>query len=163
MQKIFYKKIKNNKQGGFTLLIAIIMTSMLLIISFVVVNVALKQLVLASAAKESQYAFYAADSGTECAVYWDIPRDGSLSRFDPYYSTPTNAISCNGAITVSRPAIVSGYSTSTITINFTEGCAIVRVVKRVGVATTTKIDSRGYNTCNTLAQRRYERGVLLIY
>ena len=39
-------KTKLQKTSGFTLLIAIITTSMLLIVSFVVMNVALKQLIL---------------------------------------------------------------------------------------------------------------------
>lgn len=154
---------KETKKLGFTLLIAIIVTAMLLIVSFVVVNVALKQLVLANAGKESQYAFYAADGGTECAVYWDFPANGALSRFDPYYTTATNNISCNGNITINRPVVDSGYSTTTFQINFTKGCAVVRVVKKVGLATTTKIDSRGYNTCDVNALKRYERGVIMSY
>jgi len=148
---------------GFTLLIAIITTSMLLIVSFVVVNIALKQIVLANAAKESQYAFYAADSGTECAIYWDLRRDGTISSFDPYHSQASHTITCNGNVLVTRPQVVGEYSTSTININFTKGCAVVRVVKHVGSATTTTIDSRGYNTCDTSSPRRYERGVLLTY
>lgn len=155
---------KNIKNKGFTLLIAIITTSMLLIVSFVVVNVALKQLILANASKESQYAFYAADGGTECAVYWDFPPAEAKSRFDPYSPiiSPNN-ISCSGVVLVSAPEISSTHSTTTMTINFPKGCAIVRVVKKLGVATTTKIDSRGYNTCNVNAARRYERGVIMSY
>lgn len=154
---------KDIQNKGFTLLISIIVTSMLLIISFVVVNVALKQLILANASKESQYAFYAADGGTECAVYWDFPANGAMSHFDPYYTTATNNISCDGNIVVSRPPVVSGYSTTTFQIDFTRGCAVVSVIKKVGSATTTKIDSRGYNTCDVNALRRYERGVIMSY
>jgi hypothetical protein len=158
-----------DKNKGFTLLIAIITTSMLLIVSFVVVNIALKQLILASAAKESQYAFYAADSGTECAVYWDLPKDGSLSKFD--ITTP-GTIECNGEDPISTDSqiipppsnppqsVVGGSSVSIFWLNFTKGCAIVRVTKS-GALTT--IDSRGYNTCDTSATRRYERGVKLVY
>jgi hypothetical protein len=153
----------DTKKSGFTLLISIIITAMLLIVSFVIVNVALKQLLLANAGKESQYAFYAADGGTECAVYWDFPANGAMSHFDPYYVTATNNISCDGDIVVSRPPVVSGYSTTTFQIDFTKGCAIVSVVKKVGAATTTKIDSRGYNTCDVNASRRYERGVFMEY
>lgn len=159
------------KDKGFTLLIAIITTSMLLIVSFVVVNIALKQLVLANAAKESQYAFYAADSGTECAVYWDL-KDSTISKFD---TTTPGTINCNGQ-TIStgsqtvntiptQASVIGGASTSIFELDFTldsqpRGCAIVRVTKS---GTTTDIDSRGYNTCDTNAQRRYERGVTLKY
>jgi hypothetical protein len=164
--------MKKNK--GFTLLIAIITTSMLLIVSFVVVNIALKQLILASAAKESQYAFYAADSGTECAVYWDLPKDGSISKFD--VTTPGVIDGCNevdyitnknihtGSQTIPEPSnpssVIGGNATSIFWLQFTKGCAIVRVTKADGLTT---IDSRGYNTCDMSASRRYERGVKLVY
>ncbi|MCX6702246.1 MAG: hypothetical protein NTX96_03590 [Candidatus Zambryskibacteria bacterium] len=154
---------------GFTLLIAIITTSMLLIVSFVVVNIALKQIVLASASRESQFAFYAADSGTECAVYWDLKGStiGEISKFD--ISTPGTII-CNGQ-TIStgtqtvptiptQSSVIGGSANSIFYIPFTKGCVIVRVTKS-GVTTT--IDSRGYNTCDTSALRRYERGVTLTY
>jgi Tfp pilus assembly protein PilX len=160
-----YRYMKKNK--GFTLLISIITTSMLLIISFVVVNIALKQLVLASAGKESQYAFYAADGGVECATYWDL-KDSNLSQFAS--GTP-GTINCNGqTIGVGNPqtvntiptqaAVIGGAATSTFELDFTKGCAIVRVGK---YPTVTVVDSRGYNTCVTGASRRFERGVLLTY
>jgi type II secretory pathway pseudopilin PulG len=169
--------MKKNK--GFTLLIAIITTSMLLIVSFVVVNVALKQLVLANTAKESQYAFYAADSGTECAVYWDL-HDSSRSEFAT--STPGGGtIICNGQSPISTNtqtipipgqsvlSLIGGGGTTNptsifwldFTRAFSKGCAIVRVTKENDGKTT--IDSRGYNTCDTSALRRYERGVRLTY
>ena len=173
MHKFFKKKYKSS--GGFTLLIAIITTSMLLIVSFVVVNIALKQLILASAAKESQYAFYAADSGTECAVYWDLT-NSSLSAFA---TTTSGTIICNGqTIGVGNPQTVptipsqsariggggNANPTSIFKIDYPKGCAIVRVGKvYVGSVLVTTIDSRGYNTCDTSALRRFERGVMLTY
>jgi len=169
-QNIEEKEIKEkSSEGGFTLLIAIVTTSMLLIVSFVVVNIALKQLVLANAGKESQHAFYNADSGTECAVYWDLKGSttGDPSKFD--VSTP-GQIECNGQTistgsqTVptipSQPSVIGGSPDSIFYISFAKGCAIVRVTKSGG---TTEIDSRGYNTCDTSASRRYERGVTLEY
>ena len=161
---------KSIQESGFTLLIAIIITTMLLIVSFVVVNVALKQLILANAGKESQYAFYAADAGTECAVYWDLV-DSTSSEFDTV--TPGTII-CNGqTITTgsqtvptipSQPSVVGGSANSIFKIDFPKGCALVRVTKSgVGPATVTTIDSRGYNTCDVTAQRRYERGVIMSY
>jgi hypothetical protein len=162
------------KDKGFTLLIAIITTSMLLIVSYVVVNVALKQLALSYAGEESQYAFYAADSGTECAIFWDLhPSSQGLAYFGT--STANSEISCNGvnistgSQTVptipSQSSLVGGGGnsnrTSIFTISYTKGCAIVRVTKNLD--NTTTIDSRGYNTCSTSALRRFERGVTLTY
>ena len=62
-------KFKNKK--GITLFIAIVIMGILLFISFAVINIAIKGSLFASSGRDSQYAFYAADSGVECALYWD--------------------------------------------------------------------------------------------
>lgn len=168
------------KDRGFTLLIAIITTSMLLIVSFVVVNIALKQLVLASANKDSQYAFYAADGGTECAIYWDLRSAtssfhhltaGSITCSGQTITTnsqagPINLETGAGAIPTIPPtnSVIGGMginATSSFWLRFSKGCAIVRVGKASNGLTT--IDSRGYNTCDVTASRRFERGVILSY
>lgn len=157
--------------SGFTLLIAIVVTSIMLLISFVISNVALKQTVLSKAGTETQYAFYAADSGTDCALYWDL-KDSSVSAFS---TTTASTIYCNGqTISTGSQTIATnpqsssviggggnGNATSTFQLNFARGCAIVRIGKQYNG--TTNIDSRGYNTCNTSAIRRYERGINLSY
>lgn len=170
--------MKKNK--GFTLLIAIVITSMLLIVSFVVINIAYKQLIIANANKASQYAFYAADGGTECAIYWDLI--GITSKFDPATSGlqitcsgqtistnsqagPINLETGAGAVPTIPPmnSRIGGggaNATSTFWLKFKKGCAIVQVGKVSGLTT---IDSRGYNTCDTSASRRFERGVILSY
>jgi hypothetical protein len=173
--------MKKNK--GFTLLIAIIVTSMLLIVSFVVVNIALKQLILSSAAKESQYAFYAADGGTECAVYWDLANELINNGSSAFATSTPGKIDCNhqsigtgGVYSLPQTdflpgpvrSLVGGGGSGSVSIfqlNFTKGCAIVKIFKvydLYGVLKTT-IDSRGYNTCDLNATRRFERGVRLTY
>lgn len=159
-----------NKQRGLTLLIAIVTTSVLLLISFVVVNVSLKQILLASSSQQSQYAFFNADSGLECAIYWDLKFSYS------YFATSTpNIISCNGQ-TISTgsqtvPTIPpqssliggggAGNPDSIFSITLPKGCAIVIVKKNSNGNTT--IDSKGYNNCSSSAQRRLERGITITY
>ncbi len=150
-------KTKNKK--GFTLLIAIVVTSMLLIISFVVANIAYKQLILANSNQESQYAFYNADSGIECAVYWDF-RNGTTA----FATATTASISCNGQTINSMGGGGSGNATSTFTLNFSapgKGCAVVQVGKHNNGLTI--VDSRGYNSCAVGAARRLERAEKLTY
>lgn len=161
------------KKRGFTLLIAIVVTSLLLAISFVVANVAFKQLLISKANKESQYAFYAADSGVECAVYWDL-KDGSFSAF----ATSTNGtISCNGQsistgsesvpTVPSQSSVIGGGDvnpTSIFYLTLTKGCVIVEVTKFYsGGSLVTRINSKGYNTCSSSDPRRVERGITLTY
>lgn len=147
---------KINTKKGFTLLVAIVVTAMLLIISFVVANIAYKQVLLANSNQESQYAFYNADSGIECAVYWDFK--GATSAFtQPLAGSPV----CNGqALGIS----VVSTATTTFTLNFSapgKGCVKVEVGKYVDG--TTIIDSKGYNNCTGGTTRRLERGEKLSY
>ena len=153
-------KIENRKieklKSGFTLLVAIVVTSMLLLVSFVVVNVALKQLVLANSSQESQYAFYNSDSGMECAIYWDLKNSSGPSAFS---TTTPSTISCNNnSLLVGGPA---NDPSSVFSLNLEKGRSIVTVTKASNGLTT--IDSRGYNTCDNSVSRRFERGITVTY
>lgn len=57
---------------GFTLLYAVLISSILLAIGIAIFEITVRELRLSSVARESQYAFFAADSGIECALYWDV-------------------------------------------------------------------------------------------
>lgn len=86
-------RLKTKKyKKGFTLLLSIIITGILLLVSFIISNVALKELVLVYSGSESQQAFYAADSGVECAAYWDAKNPNGISSF----ASPSGSITCNG-------------------------------------------------------------------
>ncbi len=149
---------------------AMITTSLLLVVSFMVVNIAFKQLIISNTNEESQYAFYAADSGAECAVYWDL-HDPLISKFA---TTTAGTISCSG-VSVStgnqtvptiptQPSVIGGAAVSIFKVDYPKGCAIVRVTKSYSGSTLrTVIDSRGYNTCSATALRRFERGITLSY
>lgn len=152
-------KNKFNSKKGFTLLVAVIVTGMLLIVSFAVVNIAVRQLILANSNEESQHAFYAADSGTECAVYWDFRGASS-----PFSTTSVSQISCGTTINQNVGGGGLGNATSTFQLNFAKGCAVVQVGKHyISGNLLTIIDSRGYNTCTTGVIRRVERAEKLTY
>lgn len=57
---------------GFTLLLAALVASIVLALGSSVFLIARKQVTLSSLGRDSQFAFYAADTGAECALYWDI-------------------------------------------------------------------------------------------
>jgi Tfp pilus assembly protein PilX len=71
MKKINFKKIKENKRG-FTLLFAILVAVMVLAVGTSIINISLKQVILSGSGRESQFAFYAANTGMECALFWDL-------------------------------------------------------------------------------------------
>jgi hypothetical protein len=93
------KKLHSKNQKGFALLMAIVITSILLVVSFVVADLSYKELVLTSTEQQSQIAFYMADSGAECALYWDLKNPSSpgvyqgFSAFDP--SNNSGSVTCN--------------------------------------------------------------------
>ncbi|MEK7106175.1 MAG: hypothetical protein AAB895_02345, partial [Patescibacteria group bacterium] len=60
---------KTKKSGGYTLLFAVLVTSLVLSIGISILNISKKEFLLATSAKDSSIAFYAADSGVECAAY----------------------------------------------------------------------------------------------
>lgn len=154
------KQFRNNKnvyEHGIAIYIAVIITATLILVSFSILSLALKQISISGAGRDSQDAFYAADSGAECALFWDVhnPVNPAQSAFDPL---SIQTITCNN---ISIP-VIHTVATSTFTMLFTPDlfCAKVTVVK---LGLTTKVESRGYNTCDTTSNRRLERAVQINY
>lgn len=166
-------RFQTERSGGFTLLFASLVISLLLVIALAIANTSILQFLLAGTGRDSQIAFYNADSAIECALYYD---HGKVNGF----SFPTNQtelgsatpITCNGQ---SSNIISSNYSapTSTITYTFNPSSSCVNSmpsytieVNKAQVAPETfktVIRSRGYNTCNANNPRRVERGLRIIY
>lgn len=89
--------IKNkNPQKGFTILVAVVTAGILLIIAMSIGGIALKEQVLSTANKESQVAFYAADTGMECALYLDSKIGIFAPDSDGNHPTVPPAGMCNG-------------------------------------------------------------------
>lgn len=65
--KKYFLKTKN----GFALLYAIVIISVISVIAFGLASVTLKQKILSSLAVDSQTAFYTADAGMECALFFN--------------------------------------------------------------------------------------------
>ena len=130
------------KNRGFTLFIAITLTATLLLVAAGVVALAVRQSFILNSGRESQHAFYAADSGIECALYWDMKNPSGTSAFS---QSSGSQISCNN-----QTMAVGGNSVSTFTLNLLPDayCAIVTVTKTGGGTTAT--DSSGNGSTGTL-------------
>ena len=87
--------IKNKK--GFTLLFAVLVSVLVLAIGTSMINIALKQIILSGSGRESQFAFYAANTGVECALYWDINGPEILDGEIKYVFPPPNATRLDSA------------------------------------------------------------------
>ncbi len=143
---------------GFALLIAVIISSVALAIGAALAAIAYKQILLSSTATDSEYAFYAADSGIECALYWDQQSDA----FD--YAAPFATITCGGsALTLTQ--VSKTAATSTMSFHWVQEsgahCADVTVAKNTNG--NAAFYSVGHNTCDTSNPRLTERGMEAYY
>jgi len=101
-RRLFYSK--RSESAGFTLLLAALVASITLAIGAAIYGIAIKELNLSSIGRDSQFAFYAADSAAECALYYDINK----AIFST--TTPPTEVTCDG--TVSAVTTVQNVSPS---------------------------------------------------
>jgi Tfp pilus assembly protein PilX len=154
-------------EKGFTLLLAALISSIVLSLGAAVFAIAQKQIALASVGKNSQFAFYAADSAAECALFWDV-RDAYFAATTSYDGMPT----CDGQplnATVSAGDRTTGNFTMSFSYSPNNYCAEVSVSKTYNPSTeavTSVIHSDGYSTsCAniTLDPSALQRSVELHY
>lgn len=151
--------IVNSKQKGFTLLLSVLISGIVLSIGLAIFNLTFKELKLSSAGRESQFAFYAADSGIECALYHD-QRNDSFST-----TNPASSITCNNTdltVVSSVPVPDTYVRTFSLILDTSTNryCSDVTVTKSDG---DTVIDSRGTNSCGVDDGRRVERAIQVTF
>lgn len=155
------------------MIFAILICSLIVAIGVSMANIALKQLSVSSISRESQIAFYAADSGVECALYWDIQGPYLTPAFyfastNPNHHSISGVMSCG--LSVEGPSFSTGplggsdYYVNNFTVHYgnQSPCAVVYVTKNYDG--TNVIDSYGINDCsNTDNQYRVERALRVEY
>ncbi len=160
---------KIHTQSGFTLLFASLVGSLLLAIGIATFNIVLRELNLSSVARESRIAFYAADSGWECAFYNDRkhPAVFATSTNSQSIPEPTTVKCRNGNIGVaSTREAFSAVSDFRIPLDGT-ACADVTVSKideNKDKISATIIEARGKNDCTDNPNpNRVERAIRVKY
>ena len=159
---------------------AVLIATLALTVGLAIYSLTSRELELSSVGAQSLYAVYAADTGIECALYWDAKYGGSGSAFATSTSVssavpaPSGALSCESQDFVPAaqtagtwPAAASlTAATSTFSIQFKSlpYCAKVSVAKYIdaGNVPRTVILSYGYNTCG-VSQTRVERELQASY
>jgi len=179
--------IQHSIRSGITLYIAIIIASIVTFISFAVSNIGFQQLQLADLGQKSQHAFYAANSGVECALYWDT-KVSDVAFIESENDTPPPAhadddtVDCNafgggtGSDTAwQAPAAADEDSaTTTFVINNlggeVEACTTVVVGKHSGDYLQTVVRASGrsnLNDCTTdnddIPEESVERTIEVTY
>lgn len=165
---------------GYTLLFAVIVSSIVLSVAAFILSVSRKQFILSSVARDSTEAIYAADSGIQCAVKAD-QKSG--------LSTSLMSLDCNSSTRPISWTLLSAIPTELDPINYDpneplykgtpldiamggsrEGC--IKMTLYIGTdmngGHVTVIESRGYNigdasNCPVNHPRTTERAIRLVY
>jgi len=128
-----------------------------LAVGLAVFNIGSKELILSATARDSQFAFYAADTGVECALYWDF----KTGAFSP--ESPPSDIKCVETTTTVGGGAYGVPTTFRLYFLPQPYCVDVTVTKINVPVRKTYIDARGYNTCNEDNPRRVERAIRVTY
>lgn len=157
------------EQKGFTLLLAALVASLVLALATSIFGLVQKELILSSISRDSQYAFYAADTGAECALYWDV-RYRYFGLDEPSEGIPTPRCGEENICDEVNECIREGGDSQTMSFRFEPNgfCVDVSVTKErsgSGVITSV-INADGYSRrCNDIEDfsRVLQRSVELRY
>jgi hypothetical protein len=157
-------QLKNKK--GFVILFAILVSSLILLISAGIFSLVQKEVILSSSARESQRAFYAADSALECALFSDLVGIDSPPR-TPFIINPVGAqadsFECGGDTIDSSHIgdtdeydfayVIRYYNNLDDLNNQNNSCAYVLIEKNLKTTDTTVVETRitavGFNVCTS--------------
>lgn len=167
--------VKNNHKKGISLLIAVLISSVSLLFSYSVSNLALKEVLLSQAGRDSQVAFYASNSGVECGLYWDLKNHdlGGGPSFPTDGSVGIANIDCvDDSVSVTNtendPGDFFEWQTDDFLIDGdNDGPCFKLTITKTWLPADgyyeTVIESRGNNICDPNNARRLERALKVIY
>ncbi len=153
-------KIKKQKNRAFVILFAMMISSIILMIALGITNIATKEIKFSSSAKDTNDAFFAADTGAECALRNDRTDNPLVS-----FTEEGIYVNCLGNNTINttfnnNPKPNWNFTVSGLSFN-ERWCANVKVIKDNtnpnNIITT--IVSKGYNTGDPSACVQTENSV----
>ena len=189
---MFFNNKQTQTQSGFTLLLAALVAAIVLSLGASIFTIARKQVTLSSLGRDSQFAFYAADTIAECALYYDIRRSavtGFVGFATSTASAAMNALTCDGVtVTPTLQSATANTAVSSFRIYSANGgpsgspqdglfsrdeagnaqagnCAEVIIYKNA-TAPYTVLHADGYSTpCSTISSnsRSLQRSIELQY
>ena len=170
------KKLKNSacpseafkRRRGFVILFALTLSSILLVIALSIANIALQEINFGTGVRDANNAFFAADTGAECALY----NDKSGSNIFTLSSSATSINCANLTISLTEsgasPILFWDFVVSSLG-SVGQSCARVKVQKDFSDPDNpvTVINSKGYNIgdslCTSTNPNRTERELELNY
>lgn len=176
-----------SNQRGIAIFYAVVVGGLVLVMSFAITQIAFREVRFSALSSRSQHAFYASNSGLECALYWDLkeaqfstqvfPNDinekdiecagDKVADFEQSYTPPDPN---TGSNTGTSPDGTGPYGTytSTFTVNGLgidgDSCADVEVLKNWGGSSELKttILVNGRDNCSA-SGRGIERSIEVEY
>jgi Tfp pilus assembly protein PilX len=133
--------IRSSSQSGFVILFAVLITAIILLIGVGIFRVSVKEAILSSTARESTLAFFASDTGIECALYHDVQTGAFPQPPTPPSVTDVDCADQNSDVTFFFTS--NSYAFRMDLENDT--CALVTVDK--SDPSLTVVESRGFNMC----------------
>jgi len=160
---------KNKNQKGYALLFTIVIVSAISVITAGLTSTVYKQMILSSLAKDSQAAFYQADTASDCALYADLVmnRNTPFDQNEKPFSCGSVDGTNNLVIKPLSPSVLKGYDIVPTDDIIKEGGPCFRIY--VTKTTTknadgldilqTKVQAKGYNICDPSNPRTVEREI----
>jgi hypothetical protein len=183
--------LNNKYKKGFLLYFSVLFASIALFVGLFIINISMREISFSNIARQSDYAFYAAESGAECALYWDLVGVNSSSVFPSHVDQSTadvngTTIQCQNGWSVgngnSQPTVIvidfnvsvgvmtlSQFKFNTYIDTTRSYCSEVEVLKnkRIDGSVETYITSAGYSVdCSLITSKRsdiFQRVVTLTY
>ncbi len=110
--------MKHTSQSGIAIFIAVIVVSALLFIAVSISSLSYKEQIISASARDSRVAFFAADSGAECALFHDLKGGNDINNpfvFEIPNESQSGVIVCDPSVGAISTDISTGNPTVTPT------------------------------------------------
>ncbi|MEK7228160.1 MAG: hypothetical protein AAB681_02285 [Patescibacteria group bacterium] len=163
MNKLILQENKGlSAQTGFAMLFTVLIVSLILSITLSISNITFKQTILSSLAKDSQIAFYQADTAIECGMLYDTTLSFPVGT-DP--SSVVSPIFCGNdrfVIDTSQSSVDYLLFTQVVGAQ-TDPCSTILFDKKTNeIENEAIVQGLGYNTC-TASARQVQRALQVTY
>lgn len=147
---------KNNKNKGYAILFTMVIVSAVSLIAAGLSSTSYKQLLLSSLVRDSQTAFYNADTASECALYSYFVKSFDMINGNQF----TCGKDKNGDHVFNISKTGSDYTLSPEEEDSPNPCFRIGVTETIGATKTTiQMKSKGYNICDIDNTRAVEREI----
>lgn len=144
------------------MLFTVLIISIILALGLGIADTTYKQTILSSLARDSQLAFYQADSGVECGLYYDLyDGNGQLPKDTPLTQVPSHLVCGNVTVALDSSQSATNYEVYTEDNTSSAPCFSITFDKTDPTGKYS-VSSRGYSSCTNNPQQ-VERALNVTY